>query len=45
MTQPIAQISTTDLAQWLGTPERAQPLLLDVREHWEVDYCQIPGSL
>lgn len=45
MTQPIAQISTTDLAQWLGTPERTQPLLLDVREHWEVEYCQIPGSL
>ncbi len=45
MTQPIAQISAADLAQWLGSLEKTQPLLLDVRENWEVEYCKLPGSL
>lgn len=45
MTQPIVQISATDLADWLASPELAKPQLLDVREKWETDYCQLPGSI
>jgi rhodanese-related sulfurtransferase len=37
-------ISAPALAQWLRDPERQQPLLLDVREPWEQQICQIAGS-
>lgn len=33
-----------DLAHWLRTPGEQQPLLLDVREAWEVEIAAIPGS-
>jgi rhodanese-related sulfurtransferase len=45
MTQPIAQISAADLSNWLGSPDKSQPLLLDVRENWEFETCKLPGSL
>jgi len=37
-------IAAPTLAQWLLDPERAAPLLLDVREPWEFQICSIAGS-
>jgi rhodanese-related sulfurtransferase len=37
-------ISAPALAQWLQEPERPAPQLLDVREPWEQQICQIAGS-
>ena len=41
----MQQISAPELAQWLADSGRDQPILLDVREPWEVQTCQIAGSL
>lgn len=38
-----ANIEVEDLARWLIEPE--PPLILDVREPWEVRICAIPDSL
>ena len=38
-------VAASDLAQWLADSQRAQPLLLDVREAGEIQVCQIPGSV
>ncbi len=38
-------ISGPTLAKWLQDPERTQPRLLDVREPWEHQICQITGSV
>ncbi len=40
----MQQIRASRLAEWLADSNRPQPLLLDVREPWEVALCQIPGS-
>lgn len=40
----MRQISAAELAGWLADPARARPLLLDVRENWEVETCHIEGS-
>lgn len=40
----MTPISAQQLDQWLHDTERAKPLLLDVREPWEINICQIPGS-
>jgi rhodanese-related sulfurtransferase len=37
-------ISAPALAQWLQDPDRPAPQLLDVREPWEFQICQIAGS-
>lgn len=37
-------ISAPELAHWLADPQRPRPLLLDVREPWEQQICQIDGS-
>ena len=37
-------ISAPALAHWLQDPERPAPHLLDVREPWEQQICQIAGS-
>jgi adenylyltransferase/sulfurtransferase len=37
------EASVADAAQWLANPQKA-PLLLDVREPWEVDICRIAGA-
>lgn len=37
-------LSPPELAHWLADENRKPPLLLDVREPWEFDTCQIPGS-
>jgi len=36
-------IKATELAQWLADTGRPQPVLLDVREGWEVQTCAMPG--
>ncbi len=43
----MEQISPPQLKEWLdqsGAGARGKPLLLDVRESWEVDICRIPES-
>ncbi|MDN0083709.1 rhodanese-like domain-containing protein [Crenobacter sp. SG2305] len=40
----VQEIGAADLAAWLADESRAQPLLLDVREGWEVAIAAIPGS-
>lgn len=44
-TPAIVQITAMDLAAWLENPERENPQLLDVREHWETEYCSLPGCI
>lgn len=41
----MRQLRVSDLAGWLADDTRATPLLLDVREPWEVAICALPGSL
>jgi len=40
----MKQITPTELAAWLGDPQRPRPVLLDVREPWEFQTCSIGGS-
>ncbi len=40
----MKQIHAQQLAAWLADNTRPAPLLLDVREPWERDLCQIAGS-
>jgi rhodanese-related sulfurtransferase len=40
----IPQVTPTQLAQWRDDATREPPLLVDVREPWEFDYCRIEGS-
>ncbi len=39
----MQHLTVTDLAAWLADPARAQPMLLDVREAWEVQTAALPG--
>ena len=39
----MQQLSAPDLAAWLADPARPKPLLLDVREAWEVQTAAMPG--
>jgi rhodanese-related sulfurtransferase len=41
----MRQIRSIQLAEWLADDSRPKPLLLDVREPWEIALCQIEGSL
>jgi rhodanese-related sulfurtransferase len=40
----MEQITPTELKSWLDDPTRPRPLLLDVREPWEMAICALPGS-
>ncbi len=40
----IAQIAPAELAAWLADTARPVPLVVDVREPWEVERCRIAGS-
>ena len=40
----MQQLSPRELAAWLADPERTAPLLLDIREGWEVNVCRLEGS-
>jgi rhodanese-related sulfurtransferase len=41
----MQNLLATDLAAWLADASRPRPILLDVREPWEVQTAQIAGSL
>jgi rhodanese-related sulfurtransferase len=41
----IAQIAPAELAAWRADPARPAPVLVDVREPWEVERCRIDGSV
>jgi rhodanese-related sulfurtransferase len=40
----MQQLLPSQLAEWLADDSRPKPLLLDVREPWEFELCQIAGS-
>ena len=40
----MKQLTPLELRAWLDDAARTKPLLLDVREGWEIAYCQIDGS-
>jgi rhodanese-related sulfurtransferase len=39
------KVTAQALAKWLEGSERSSPVLLDVREPWEVEIWQIEGAL
>ena len=39
----MQQLRAPDLAGWLSDTERKPPVLLDVREDWEIEMCSLPG--
>lgn len=41
----MQQISPAQLAAWLADDRKPAPLLLDVREPWEFEFCHIDGSM
>lgn len=41
----IAELSARELSAWRIDANRDKPLLIDVRERWEFDYCRIEDSL
>ena len=40
----MKQLSPLELRAWLDDATRPKPILLDVREGWEIEYCRIEGS-
>ena len=41
----IPQISPLEVSRWRADAAREAPLLVDVREPWEVEFCRIDGAL
>ena len=41
----IPQLSAVELARWRADASRAAPLVVDVREPWELELCRIDGSV
>ena len=41
----VTQIQPRELREWLDDGSRRAPVLLDVRDPWEVEVCRIEGSL
>jgi rhodanese-related sulfurtransferase len=41
----MQSIAPTDLKAWLDDPARPKPLVLDVREDWEVKLCRLSASI
>lgn len=41
----MQQVRARQLAEWLADESRPSPVLLDVREPWETELCQLTGSL
>jgi rhodanese-related sulfurtransferase len=41
----MREITPGELAAWLADASREQPLLLDVREPWEVEKARIAGAV
>jgi len=40
----MQHLGARQLAEWLADNSRPAPILLDVREPWEFELCQIAGS-
>lgn len=40
----MREITPHELKAWLDDPAREPPVLLDVREPWEVQICALPGA-
>ena len=40
----MRQLTATQLKAWLDDPSRSSPVLLDVREPWELEGCGLPGT-
>lgn len=40
----MQQIHAQELAAWLADESRPSPVLLDVREAWELELCSLAGS-
>ena len=40
----MQQLSPTQLKGWLDDPARGKPVLLDVREPWELDVCRLANT-
>lgn len=40
----MKQIRAPQLAEWLADESQTKPVLLDVRETWEIELCSLPGS-
>ena len=38
----MQNLSVHQLAEWLADPERSKPVILDVREPWELEMCCLP---
>ena len=41
----MQHLTAPELAALIAAPDGAAPFLLDVREPWEVQTCQISGSV
>ena len=41
----IPQLSPSEVARWRADSSRAAPLVVDVREPWEVELCRIDGAI
>ncbi len=41
----MVQLLPADLANWLADDSRSKPVLIDVREPWEFERCNIDESL
>jgi len=41
----LKTITAPDLAQWLNTKADDKPILLDVREPWELEIAKLPESV
>ena len=41
----MQHLTPAQLSEWLADPNRAKPLLLDVRELWEFQLCHVDGSI
>ena len=41
----IPQLSPSEVARWRADASREAPLVVDVREPWEVDLCRIDGAV
>ena len=40
----IGRLTPVELAAWQADPAREAPVVVDVREPWEVERCRIEGS-
>lgn len=39
----MQQLTVRQLADWLSDTDRSKPLLIDVREPWELELCRLDG--